>query len=38
MKKTDLIFELSETSTLSKVEAKVCVDTILTDISTSLSN
>ncbi|SSC07170.1 HU family DNA-binding protein [bacterium endosymbiont of Bathymodiolus sp. 5 South] len=33
MKKTDLIFELSETSTLSKVEAKVCVDTILTALT-----
>jgi nucleoid DNA-binding protein len=33
MKKTDLIFELSESSTLSKVEVKVCVDTILTALT-----
>ena len=33
MKKTDLIFELAESSTLSKVEVKVCVDTILTALT-----
>ncbi len=33
MKKTDLIFQLSENSSLFKVEAKACVDTILTALT-----
>jgi len=33
MKKTDLIVKLSQNSTLSKAEIKVCVDIILTTIT-----
>jgi integration host factor subunit beta len=38
MKKTDLIFELSGGSTLSKVEVKVCVDAILAVLTKGIAS
>lgn len=36
MKKTDLILDLSERHTLSRIEVKACVDTILTTLTSGI--
>lgn len=36
MKKTDLILDLSERHTLSKIEVKTCVDTILSALTDAI--
>ena len=38
MKKTDLIFKLSEDSVLSKIEVKMCVDAILTALTKGIAS